>query len=596
MDYGHEWTDDELKALERAIADEYGVAEREMRAKLEKSLRDYERELPQAAEAMDEKAFEAWKRDWTNRNDWMRDMCEQLAAELTNAEVMAARMAGDRAMDVFAKNANFAAYEVQQGTAIQSMFQLVDRDTVKRLLSEDGELYPQPKVREGKSKNWNQRHIRSAVTQSILQGESIDNAAKRLMSGPAAMSRATATRMARTSITGAENAGRVHTYRYDRDVLGIDVRKEWLSASDGRVRPAHRERNGTVVGIDEEFAPGLQFPGDPHGQGAEVYNCRCTLVASLPQTRLAKKAGGREAMEDFESKSRAKQSSEGKAKGNEVTSKTAAEALDPEDLRPFRCVAKDSAKPVTEDDYFTATVATWERAKPPKGRPDYVSGSGSTYWYTKEGVYRSSDHWGSSVATCSWYLRGENDLKAAIGAFGGSGSDWFVGTGEDRDRLLHKDAAAFCPWSGFVRKSEVANAVDEDAFSRLEHGSVQLARKLSEATKPRTVTTEHGKLTPRQIVELSGSGFTPGKNKRDEEVLWYELPNGSRAWVRPGGEDRPQGSNVKTSETVAASTPEQLAEGLTDTEAVQLRYWLSLGMGDQFASADVVRAILKARG
>lgn len=596
MDYGHEWTDDELKALEKAIADEYGVAEREMRAKLEKSMRDYERELPQAAETMDEERFEVWKRDWTKRNDWMRDMCEQLAAELTNAEVMAARMAGDKAMDVFAKNANYAAYEIQQGTAIQSMFQLVDRDAVKRLLSEDGDLYPQPKVRKGKSRNWNQRHIRSAVTQSILQGESIDNAAKRLMSGPAAMSRATATRMARTSITGAENAGRVHTYQYDRDVLGIDVRKEWLSASDGRVRPAHRERNGTVVGIDEEFAPGLQFPGDPHGQGAEVYNCRCTLVASLPQTRFAKKAGGKDAMEDFESKSRAQQSSKRKAKGDEVTSKTAAEALDPEDIRPFRCVAKDGAKPVTEEDYFTATVATWERAKPPKGKPDYVSGSGSTYWYTKDGVYRSSDHWGSSVSTCSWYLRGENDLKVAIGAFGGSGSDWFVGTGEGRDRLLHKGAAAFCPWSGFVRKSEVANAVDEDAFSRLEHGSVQLARKLSEATEARTVTTEHGKLTPRQIVELSGSGFTPGKNKRDEEVLWYEFPNGNRAWVRPGEEDRPQNSNVKTSETVAASTPEQLAEELTDTEAIQLRYWLSLGIGDRFASADVVRAILRVRG
>lgn len=301
MDYGHKWTDGELKALEKAIADEYGVAEREMRAKLEKSMRDYERELPQAAEAMGEKAFEAWKRDWLNRSDWMRDMCEQLAAELTNAEAMASRMAGDKAMDVFAKNANFAAYEVERGTAIQSMFQLVDRDTVKRLLSEDGDLYPQPKVREGKSKTWNQKNIRSAITQSILQGESIGNAAKRLMRGPAAMSRATATRMARTSITGAENAGRVHTYRYDRDVLGIDVRKEWLSASDARVRPAHRERSGTVIGIDDEFAPGLQFPGDPHGQGAEVYNCRCTLVASLPQTRLAKKADG-VSYEDWESK------------------------------------------------------------------------------------------------------------------------------------------------------------------------------------------------------------------------------------------------------------------------------------------------------
>ena len=100
------------------------------------------------------------------------------------------------------------------------------------MLSEDGDLYPQPKVKLAKSKNWNQRHIRSAVTQGILQGESVDTIAKRLRRGAATMSKGTAMRMAITSVTGAENAGRVHTYRYDRDVLGIDVRKEWLSASD----------------------------------------------------------------------------------------------------------------------------------------------------------------------------------------------------------------------------------------------------------------------------------------------------------------------------------------------------------------------------
>ena len=33
-------------------------------------------------------------------------------------------------------------------------------------------------------------------------------------------------------------------------------------------------------------------------------------------------------------------------------------------------------------------------------------GSGSDYWYGESGVVRYSDHWGSEVASCDWYLDG----------------------------------------------------------------------------------------------------------------------------------------------------------------------------------------------
>lgn len=36
--------------------------------------------------------------------------------------------------------------------------------------------------------------------------------------------------------------------------------------------------------------------------------------------------------------------------------------------------------------------------------PDYVSDSGSRYWFTDEGVYRIADHWGHVGNECYWKL------------------------------------------------------------------------------------------------------------------------------------------------------------------------------------------------
>lgn len=81
-------------------------------------------------------------------------------------------------------------------------------------------------------------------------------------------------------------------------------------------------------------------------------------------------------------------------------------------------LAQESANP---DNFFVNSVGFWTKKSAPPKRPpdhdssklrmasggqDYYKTKGSQYWYTPKGVYRKSNHWGSDVASCSWYIEG----------------------------------------------------------------------------------------------------------------------------------------------------------------------------------------------
>lgn len=62
----------------------------------------------------------------------------------------------------------------------------------------------------------------------------------------------------------------------------------------------------------------------------------------------------------------------------------------------------------TAKNFFKNTVANFTNCEIPTGKSDYCSESGSCYFYTEKGVIRVSDHWGSQIASCSWYLDIDN--------------------------------------------------------------------------------------------------------------------------------------------------------------------------------------------
>ena len=83
-----------------------------------------------------------------------------------------------------------------------------------------------------------------------------------------------------------------------------------------------------------------------------------------------------------------------------------------------------STEKATKDNFFENSIGEWDLQKSaPRRQPDYISYNkrtgkiSSRYWYTDEGVYRKSNHWGTDVASCSWYIKGRkyNDRGVSVG-------------------------------------------------------------------------------------------------------------------------------------------------------------------------------------
>ena len=259
----------------------YADAVEGMTSRIEASLKgfaadDAEWAADVAAGKKDAKAYEAWRRDRALHDDRLKALKEALTQDLTAADEMAAAYVNRVPAGVYAEGVNFATYEIEHGAKANTSFTLYDKNTVMELVANEPDLLPQAAFDKAKDTAWNSRHVTSAVTQAVLQGQAIPRLAASI-AGIAAMDRRAAMKAARTAMTSAHSLGKLKGYERAAD-MGIDVEKQWLAALDPRTRGSHRHLDGEVVKLDAEFSNGLKYPGDPDGPGSEIYNCRCTLV------------------------------------------------------------------------------------------------------------------------------------------------------------------------------------------------------------------------------------------------------------------------------------------------------------------------------
>ena len=125
------------------------------------------------------------------------------------------------------------------------------------------------------------RYIEKAVNRGLQQGFSVDDIAAEITQ-IVAFSQMRAVRIARTESTRAVNAATNQAYRQAK-AEGIELKKQWLSSRDDKVREAHRELDGQIVEVDGVFrvdGEEAESVGDFGSSGLDV-NCRCTILPVL---------------------------------------------------------------------------------------------------------------------------------------------------------------------------------------------------------------------------------------------------------------------------------------------------------------------------
>ena len=275
-DPAHEQTEELIEEIRRRVSREYLRAYEEAEAKLADYLRRFEAKDRIHAEAVrsgeeTEADYREWRRGQILVGKRWQELVDTLAEDYRNADRIAASIVNGYTPEAYALNHDYATFQVEKGSRVDTSYTLYSRATVERLLRDRPDLLPRAKVDGRKDLRWNRRHIASAVTQGVLQGEDLGRVSKRIR--PVAdMDERAAMRTARTAMTSAQNAGRLDAYRRAA-AMGIDVRKKWRATLDRRTRHSHRRLDDEVAGLDEAFSNGLMYPGDPSGTGSEVYNC-----------------------------------------------------------------------------------------------------------------------------------------------------------------------------------------------------------------------------------------------------------------------------------------------------------------------------------
>lgn len=286
-DYGHKETDKRLAVMEKRIAKVYADTLAEAKDKLSAVLAEFRELDEKKAQAvadgnLSKKTYTAWRQELLGKEKHLRDMIDVLTEDFTNADKIAMKIVNGEAKDVYALNANFAAYDIEKKANANLSWTLYDHSTVERLIREEPNLLPLPSVDVPVDKRWNQKHITAAINRGILLGDPIQDIAKRLVT-VASMDLNAAVRSARTATTAAECAGRIDTYKYAQSI-GIEMQQEWVATLDDRTRHEHRILDGQRVDIGEAFevdGASIRYPGDPQAPGYLIYNCRCTLVSAV---------------------------------------------------------------------------------------------------------------------------------------------------------------------------------------------------------------------------------------------------------------------------------------------------------------------------
>lgn len=290
IDQGAVYTDKELAKMEKKIKQIYSEAQSDIEDKIAEFNKKFAAKSEMLLKQVDEgkitqEQYDQWLRGQVFQSKQWESKKDQIIGVIQNANKEAANILNGGTISVFAENANWSHYKMEQSQGVNFGFGLYDAQTVTNLIKNDPQVLPKWKINEPKDYIWNAKKVNNSVTQGIIQGEGLDKIAKRLANSLSSNNKNTMLTFARTAMTGAQNAGRYQSQQ-DAKELGINIVKVWMATLDKHTRVSHQELDGEEQKVGDKWHPfkfsnGCRYPGDPQGPPHEVYNCRCTLVSDI---------------------------------------------------------------------------------------------------------------------------------------------------------------------------------------------------------------------------------------------------------------------------------------------------------------------------
>lgn len=290
MDNGRMMTEVYARRIEKRIKEIYEEAEKDLDEKLNDFVEKYKvKEAKYAQQVKDgvisQEDFDNWKKGQVFQGKQWKAKKKQVTDVLTNANKLATKISNEYRGNVFVENSNYQAYLLEHKAGVNFGFGLYDSSAVVGIIdaNREAQILPMWKIDEPKDYIWNNRNVNNAVLQGIIQGERLDQIATRMAEGLSARNRNKMLTFARTGMTQAQNAGRIHRLG-EAEGMGIKVHKEWMATLDERTRTRHQMLDGQKRPINKSFSADgylIMYPGDPTAHPSMTYNCRCTLVGDL---------------------------------------------------------------------------------------------------------------------------------------------------------------------------------------------------------------------------------------------------------------------------------------------------------------------------
>ena len=266
MDKAHKKTDKKLSKLEKELLEVY----KETYKNIDKEIR----------KILDNPKFKPGENNYIliSKLKRFKELQTNIAKEISNINKNSVERIIELLDEVSEINYEFAREEIE--IKVDNIkWGILNPKTYKEILKEQENPLFYLSIDDLKERSRIYNVIKKELALGLVQGESIPSISKRLQK-VLNTNYKSATRIARTEVTRAENSSRLSAFKH-ASKLGIKQKKVWIATNDSRTRNSHKKINGEMVEIDKPFSNGLMYPGDSRGKVEEVINCRCTIGTYL---------------------------------------------------------------------------------------------------------------------------------------------------------------------------------------------------------------------------------------------------------------------------------------------------------------------------